>query len=160
MISTSASLPSRFFAVKTTGGQEKSVASFVALRLQLKQTSIYSIVVLENMKGYVFVEAPNAQVVTESVAGFKHVKGQIPGIIPFHDIEQFLIPKPVITELNVEDVVELIGGPFKGMRARVTRVESARSEATIILLDAPYQLPVTVDAAYLKVVEKAKTAVQ
>ena len=156
----SSSFPSRFFAVKTTGGQEKSVASFVALRLQQKQTSVYSIVVLDNMKGYVFVEAPNAQVVTESVSGFKHVKGQIPGIIPFNDIEQFLTPSPVITELKVEDIVELMGGPFKGMRARVTRVELGRSEATIILLDAPYQLPVTVDAAYLKVVEKAKSVVQ
>jgi transcriptional antiterminator NusG len=56
----------------------------------------------------------------------------------------------------VNDVVEIIAGPFKGMRAKITRIEVARSEVTVLLMDAPYQLPVTVDASYLKIVEKAK----
>ena len=47
-------------------------------------------------------------------------------------------------------MVEIIGGPFKGMKATITRVDHEKEEATVILLDAPYQLPVTVDANYLK----------
>lgn len=50
----------------------------------------------------------------------------------------------------MDQVVEIIGGPFKGMKATVTRVDQDKEEATVILLDAPYQLPVTVDANYLK----------
>ena len=46
--------------------------------------------------------------------------------------------------------VEVIGGPFQGMKATITRVDHDKEEATVILLDAPYQLPVTVDANYLK----------
>lgn len=147
---------SRLFAVKTTGRQEKTVANFVATRIQLKKKNVYSILVLENMKGYVFFEADNAQVVGESVTGFKHVKSQVPGIIQFHDIEKFLISKPVISEIGMNDVVEIIAGPFKGMKARVTRIESGKSEVTVILLDVPYQLPVTINANYLKILEKAK----
>ena len=73
----------------------------------------------------------------------------------FKDIEGFLIKKPTVTELSIDDTVEIIGGPFKGMKAKITRVDYEKHEATVILLDAPYQLPVTVDANYLKLVQKA-----
>ena len=42
------------------------------------------------------------------------------------------------------------------MRAKITRVEAGRSEVTILLLDAPYQLPVTVDVNGIRIVEKSK----
>ena len=45
------------------------------------------------------------------------------------------------------------GGPFKGMNATVSRVDHEKEEATVVLLDAAYQLPVTVDANYLKPAE-------
>jgi len=58
--------------------------------------------------------------------------------------------------LSVNDVVEIVAGPFKGMRARIDRLEVSRGEATIVLLDTPYQLPVTVDANYLKLIKKTE----
>jgi len=149
--------PSRVFAVKTTGGQEKMVADFIANRASTRKLSIYSILVLDNMKGYVFLETDNAQVVSEAVSGLKHVKGLVPGMIQFQDIEKFLITKPIISELKVDDIVEIVAGPFKGMRAKINRIELARSEVTVILLDAPYQLPVTIDASYLKLSSYAKS---
>ena len=148
---------SRLFAVKTTGGQEKTVAGFVSTRIQLKEKPVYSVVVLDTLKGYVFVEADNAQVVGESISGFKHVKSQIPGMIQHSDIEKFLVTKSIISELGKDDIVEVVTGPFKGMRARITRVEKDKSEVTLILLEAPYHLPVTVDANYLKLVERSKS---
>ena len=42
------------------------------------------------------------------------------------------------------------------MKAKITRVEVGRSEVTILLLDAPYQLPVTVDVNGIRIVEKSK----
>jgi len=149
--------PSRLFAVKTTGGQEKMVAEFIANRISTRKLSVYSILVLDNMKGYVFLETDNAQVVSEAVSGLKHVKGLVPGMIQFQDIEKFLITKPIISELKVDDIVEIVAGPFKGMRAKINRIELARSEVTVILLDAPYQLPVTIDASYLKLSSYAKS---
>ncbi len=150
----SRSISGRIFAVKTTGGQEKTVANFVSTRVQMREKKIYSVLVFETMKGYIFFEAPNAQVVGESIAGFKHVKSQVPGIIQFQDIEKFLVTKSIISELNVGDKVEVIAGPFKGMQANITRIENVRKEVTVILLDAPYQLPVTINADYLKIIQK------
>ncbi len=150
----SEAISGRIFAIKTTGGQEKTVANFVSTRAQIREKKVYSIMVFDTMKGYVFLEAPNAQVVGESIAGFKHVKSQVPGIIKFQDIEKFLVTKSIITELDLGDKVEVIAGPFKGMEAKITRIEPARKEVTMILLDAPYTLPVTVDADYLKIIQK------
>lgn len=150
---------SRIFAVKTTGGQEKTVADFIQTRVKTKAKPVYSVLVLDALKGYVFLEASNAQIISDTTAGFKHVKSQIPGMVQQQDIEKFLITKSIIAELRIGDTVEITAGPFKGMRAKINRIEPARSEATVILLDAPYQLPVTVDANFLKIVEKAKEEV-
>ena len=159
----STSIQSRFFAVKTTGGQEQNVAKFVGNRLErdeneksLHTSAIRSIVVIESLKGYVFFEAPNAQVVSDAISGFKHVKNMIPGIVPYEDIEKFLITKSLVSEVSINDVVEITSGPFKNMRAKISRVETGRSEVTIMLLDAPYQLPVTVDVNGIRIVEKSK----
>ena len=156
----STQIQSRFFAVKTTGGQEQNVAKFVGNRLERDESSIKSpirsIVVIESLKGYVFFEAPNAQVVSDAISGFKHVKNMIPGIVPYEDIEKFLVTRSIVSEISINDVVEITSGPFKNMRAKITRVEAGRSEVTILLLDAPYQLPVTVDVNGIRIVEKSR----
>ena len=82
--------------------------------------------------------------------GLRHVKGQLRGELEFSEIENYLVKKSTVSELAVDGTVEVIGGPFKGMKATITRVDHDKEEATVILLDAPYQLPVTVDANYLK----------
>ena len=146
---------SSIFPVKTTGGQERTVATFVASRAVQKNKQIYSILALDTWKGYVLFEAPNSQVVDESIQGFKHVRSKIPGMMQYQDIERFLVTKSMVAELNEGDVVEIVAGPFKSMRAKISRVEQAKQEITVVLLDTPYQLPVTVDAAYLKLVQRA-----
>ena len=78
----SQSVTARIFAVKTTGGQEKTVAKFVGDRLEKrkqegKTSQVESILVLEAQKSYVFFEAPNAQAVSDAISGFKHVKSKV-----------------------------------------------------------------------------------
>jgi transcriptional antiterminator NusG len=150
---------SKFFAIRTTGGQEHVVARLIENRIAVKKLGIQSILVLENLRGYIVVEAPDANIAYEALAGVRHVRGQIRGELQFKEIEGFLVKKPTVTELSVDDTVEIVGGPFKGIRAKITRVDYERQEATVILLDAPYQLPVTIDANYLKLVQKASQRV-
>ena len=146
---------SSIYPVKTTGGQERTVATFVANKAMQKKKPIYSILALDTWKGYVLFEAPNSQVVDESIQGFKHVRSKIPGMMQFQDIEKFLVTKSMVAELSENDIVEIVAGPFKTMRAKIVRIESAKQEVTVVLLDTPYQLPVVLDAAYLKIVQKA-----
>ena len=141
---------SKFYAIRTTGGQERVVANVLQNKIRSKNIGIYSILLLENFKGYIIVEAPDANIAFQALAGVRHIRGQIRGELPFKDIEGYLVKKPVVTELSIDDTVEVIGGPFKAMKAKITRVDYEKQEATVVLLDSPYQIPVTVDANYLK----------
>jgi transcription termination/antitermination protein NusG len=141
---------SKFFAIRTTGGQERMVADMLYTKVTAKKIGIRSVLVLDSFKGYIIVEAPDSNIAYEGLAGIRHVRGQIRGDLPFKDIEGYLIKKPTVTELSIDDTVEVIAGPFKGMKAKITRVDYEKQEATVVLLDSPYQIPVTVDANYLK----------
>lgn len=147
---TKSASDSKFFAIRTTGGQEDVVANILQNKINAKKLGIRSILVLDNFKGYIIVEAPDSNVAYEAFYGIRHARGQIRGELPFKDIEGYLVKKPVVSELNVDDTVEVIAGPFKAMKAKITRVDYEKQEATVVLLDSPYQIPVTVDANYLK----------
>lgn len=141
---------SKFFAIRITGGQENIVANVIQNKINSKKIGLFSVLILEHFKGYVIVEAPDSNIAYEALYGIRHVRGQIRGDLPFSDIEKYLIKKPVVTELNIDDIVEVIAGPFKSMKAKITRVDYEKQEVTVLLLDSPYQIPVTVDANYLK----------
>jgi|SRR5271157_426335 len=148
------------FPVKTTGGQERTVATFVATRAQQKKKPIYSVLALDTWKGYVLFEAPNSQVVDESIQGFKHVRSKIPGMMQYQDIEKFLVTKSMVAELNPDDTVEIVAGPFKSMRAKIARVEKEKQEITVTLIDTSFSMPITIDASYVRLVGRAKPEAQ
>jgi len=141
---------SKFFAIRTTGGQEHIVVNLAQNRINSKKIAVRSILLLDSFKGYIIIEAPNSNIAYDALIGVRHVKGQIRGELPYKDIENYLVKRPVVSELNIDDTVEVIAGPFKSMKAKITRVDYEKQEATVLLLDSPYQIPVTVDANYLK----------
>ena len=147
---TEAGENTKFFAIRITGGQERVVANILHTKITTKKLKIFSILVLENFKGYIIVEAPDANVAYEALSGVRHVRGQIRGELPFKDIEGYLVKKPVVTDLSIDNLVEVVAGPFKSMKAKVIRVDIEKQEATVVLLDSPYQIPVTVDANYVR----------
>ena len=129
------------FAVRTTAGQEKNVANLIEAKVKMNDLQIKSVLVPEMLKGYVFIEAD----------------GPHSGVVTFPEVERYIVVKPVIEELDEGDLVEVIGGPFKGMRAKITRVDKAKEDVTLELLEATFTLPITVHADYVKLVEKSKT---
>jgi transcriptional antiterminator NusG len=147
---------SSVFAVRTTAGQEKNVADLIAARIKTTNLPIKAILVPETLKGYVLIEAEGPHFVEKAIAGIKHVRSRIQGIVSFEEVEQYVVIKPVIDELDEEDLVEIVGGPFKGMRAKITRIDKTKEEVTLELLEATFTLPITVHADYVRLVEKAK----
>ena len=141
---------SHLFAVRTTGGQEKVVLRLLETKKRSGDLNVQSVLLVDNLKGYIVIEAEDPQIMFNAIQGIRHVKGQLRGELQYSEIENYLIKKSTVSELAVDGIVEVIGGPFKGMKATITRVDHEKEEATVILLDAPYQLPVTVDANYLK----------
>ena len=156
MVSKEEQSSSKIFAVKTTTGQEKNVARLISAKVEMTKLPIKSLLVPDTLKGYVFIEADGPHIVEEAIAGVRHVRSRIPGLVEFAEIERYIVRKPVIEDLNEDDVVEITGGPFKGMRAKITRLDKSKGEVTLELLEATFTLPITVHSDYVKLVEKAK----
>ena len=144
------------FAVRTTVGQERNVSNLISGKIEANDIPIKAILVPETLKGYIFIEADGPHVVDEAISGIKHVRSRVPGVVPFSEVEKYIVVKPVIEELDVDDLIEITGGPFKGMRAKITDIDRTKEEITIELLEATFTLPITVHADYAKLVEKGK----
>ena len=142
------------YAIKVSGGQEANVARLIAIRAQTRNLNVFSVITTPKMKGYILVEADNAATASEAVYGIKNVKSMVPGVLAPSDIEQLVARRAETVKLEPGDLVEVISGPFKGMRAKVVRFSGEKQEATINLVNVPYQLQVTVSADYLKKVEE------
>ena len=144
------------FAVRTTAGQEKNVANLIEAKVKMNELQVKAVLVPELLKGYVFIEADGPHSVEKAIAGVKHVRSRVPGVVTFPEVERYIVIKPVIEELDEDDLVEVVGGPFKGTRAKITRVDKAKEDVTLELLEATFTLPITVHADYVKLVEKSQ----
>ncbi|NVM29488.1 MAG: transcription elongation factor Spt5 [Candidatus Helarchaeota archaeon] len=143
------------FAIRTTIGQEKGVAHLLTKRMEtMKLKTLKSILVPEQLKGYVFVEAGAAEEVGQACMGIPHIRGKPIGTIALNQIEHFLIPRVPTEGLAVGDLIEIIGGPFKGEKAKVTRIDTTKEEVTLELLESTYPIPIKVHADYIKLIEK------
>jgi len=52
--------------------------------------------------------------VEEAIAGVKHVRSRIPGIVNFAEIERYIVKKPIIEELHESDIVGSDRRPLQG----------------------------------------------
>ncbi|MCX8171195.1 MAG: transcription elongation factor Spt5 [Candidatus Bathyarchaeota archaeon] len=144
----------RIFAVSTTVGQELNVAKIIMGRVEVNNIPVKAMLIPENLKGYIFIEAEGPHWVERATANIKHVKSRVPGVLPFSEIEKYIVVKSVIDELDIDDIVEIVSGPFRGMRAKITDIDRGKGEVTIELLEATFTLPVTVHADYVRLISK------
>jgi transcriptional antiterminator NusG len=143
------------FAIRTTIGQEKGVAHLIMKRVEaMNLNSFKAILVPEQLKGYVFIEALALEEVQQACLGVPHIRGKPIGVIDLADIEHFLIPRISTEGLAVGDLIEIIGGPFKGEKAKVTRIDTTKEDVTLELLESTYPIPIKVHADYIKLIEK------
>lgn len=152
--------PLFLFALRTTTGQELNVAMIVEGRIKAQNIPVRSVLVMEGMKGFIIIEAAGPHIVEQATTGIKHIKGRIHGKIEYYDIEQLIKPKPPASGLGINDTVEIVGGVLKGMKARITSIDTVKNEVTLELLEVSYTLPVTVPADHVRLVSKAETKEQ
>ena len=117
---------------------------------------VKAILVPETLRGYVFIETTEFRDVEIAISGVPHVRGRVGGKVSIEEIDKFLAPPPAAEGISVDDVVEIISGPFKGERAKVVRVDAGKEELILELLDSPYTIPVRVHADFAKIVERAE----
>ncbi len=147
----------RIFAIKTTSKQERTVADNILKSIETKATDVKvtSIIVPNELQGYVLIETPEKMNRIEQLAELiAHARTVIKGETSLAEVGHFLIPKPVVAGIDEGTIVELIAGPFKGEKAVVKRVDSAKEEITVELYESVVPIPITVRGDNVRVVEK------
>ena len=147
----------RIFAIKTTSKQERTVAYNILKAIETKATDIRvaSIIVPNELQGYVLIETPEQRNRIEPLVELiAHARVVTRGETSLAEVGHFLIPKPVVAGIDEGTIVELIAGPFKGEKAVVKRVDSAKEEITVELYESVVPIPITVRGDNVRVVEK------
>jgi len=143
------------YTIRTTSGREDIVIDILTMRLKSEGYNIKAIFHPAEIKGYVFVEGSSGDI-HKVIHGMMHVRGVIEKPVKLSDIQHFLETKKDRIKIDKGDVVEIIGGPFKGERGKIERIDKVKDEATIELLEASIPIPVTISTEFLKVVKKHK----
>jgi transcriptional antiterminator NusG len=134
----------RLFAVRTVAGREIDTALLTAQHAEDEDIPVYAVVVPPRIKSYIIVEAPAAFHVANAIRGIRYAKNVVPGILDYNDVERLLKPEAVIETLKPGDIVEIISGPFRGMKAQVVRVQAGKNEVVLNVLEVEYPLQITV----------------
>ncbi len=106
------------------------------------------------IKGYFFIETMHVdriELLSKDIRGFK---GLVKGYIDISEIEKYLTPKPAVTGLEMGTLVEIVEGPFKGERAKITAIDAAKEEVTVQLIESMVPIPVTVKAEAIRNLDK------
>ena len=140
------------YTVRTTSGREDIVIDILSTKIKAEGLEVYSLFHPAEIKGYVFLEG-NLGAIHKAVQGMMHVRSIMETPIKIDDIIQFLEPKKTKANINEDDVVEIIGGPFKGEKGKITRVDKVKDEVTIELLEASIPIPVTIATEFIKILK-------
>ncbi len=140
---------------RIVSGRERSLAAILESHLSSRPHKIKAIVLPEIIKGYMFVETEDTGEAEFLLSGVKDIKGRVPGRVD-SGLEDLLVPKSIIDTLNPGDEVEIIGGPFRGMRATIQRIIKPRDEVILLLKETEVPVPITVHVDYVKKVKSGE----
>jgi transcriptional antiterminator NusG len=142
------------FPIRTTVGQEQLVVDILSSKIAKEELNIYSIAVVPGLKGYILLEADNEVTVRRGITDTPHIKGSgiVKGAVNIEELSSLLESKPLMKSIQEGMKVEIISGPFKGEKAKVTRVNAPKEEVTVELLEAAVKIPVTIKAENIKVI--------
>lgn len=166
--------------LKTQVGQERRVAETLGNKARKFGVPVLSILSPQELRGYVFVETTDIMALEKGIRGVSYARSLVaanmevrddegnftkdrrgkiiterkPVETPFNEIEHFLTPVSAVAKIAEGDIVELVSGPFRGEKAKVTRVDDAREEITVELIDSMVPIPITVKGENVRVLKR------
>ncbi len=146
------------FIIKVTTNKEDRTIELIAKRAIKKQLNVFSIIRPHGLKGYIILEAIDRESAEEAAFNLPYVKGIVGKTVSYPEIKNMLEPKIEDYNIQVGDIVEMIGHTFKGEKAKVTRIDKAKGEVVVSLLGASVPIPVTVKIDSIKVIRREKEA--
>lgn len=143
------------YTIRATSGREEILIDILSSKIRTEGLEVKSLFHPAEIKGYVFVEGESGAI-HKAMQGVLHAKGLIEKPIRFEEIQHFLEAKKGKIKLDEGDTVEIIGGPFKGEKGQIKRIDKAKDEITIELLEATIPIPVTISTEFVKILKRAR----
>jgi len=144
------------FVYRVTAGQEKVVVDVLRHKVAKDKLPIYSIALLEDMRGYLMLEAEDEVVARQAAMKIPHIKGVLAKSMNVEEIAPLIEMRTAKLQIAKGDVVELISGPFKGEKAKIIKIDESKDEVTVELLEVAVPIPVTIKINIVKVYRKAE----
>ena len=143
------------FALRVTANREDQVVDFVSSNAERKKLPVYSVIRPHGMRGYIFIEAKDKAAAEQAAFGVPYARGVLEGEIPYEEIERSVeVEKKKEIIIKKNDVVEIIAGPFKHEKAKVTRIDKTKQEVVVELLEAAVPIPITLKEEDVKVIRR------
>ncbi len=143
------------YTLRTTVGRENAVINTLTNKIENIGSDIRALLYPAELKGYIFVEG-DLSAIEKLIQGVPHVRGLIRKEVMLQQLKQFLETKKVEIKINRGDVIEIVGGPFKGEKGKVTRIDEAKEEITVELLEAAVPIPITISTDSVRIVERSE----
>ena len=145
---------SKIFALRTTANREDQVLDFVSSNAKKKNLNVYSLTRPHGMRGYIFIESETKEDAEEAYHGVPYARGLLPSPVNYQEIEHMLEQVKAQVNIKKNDIVEIISGPFKREKAKVTKIDKQKEEVVIELLEAAVPIPITVKLDSVKVIRR------
>ncbi len=142
------------FVLRTTANREDQVMDFLVSNVEKKKLEIYALVRPHGLRGYIIVEAKSRQDAEQACQGITYSKGIIPKPLDYSEIEHMLEQAKAEFNIQKEDIVEIISGPFKREKAKVKKIDKTKEEVVVELLEATVPIPITVKLDSVKVIRR------
>lgn len=152
--------PTHIYALRTTANREEQVLDFLSSNILKKnekgeKIEVYSMIHPHGMRGYIFLEAGSRADAERAAFRVPYARGILPNEIAYNEIEHMLeTTKKAGTNIKKNDIVEIISGPFQREQAKITRVDTAKEEVVVELLEAAVPIPVTLKVDAVKVIRR------
>ncbi|MEK6852720.1 MAG: transcription elongation factor Spt5, partial [Nanoarchaeota archaeon] len=131
------------FILKVTTNKEDQVMDWIADRAKQLESSVLSVVRPHGLRGYVILEATSRKNAEEIFKNLPYVKGILKKEVTFEEIKHMIEVKVQTVNIEKGDIVEIIGGTFKRDKAKVIRINKAKEEVVVELLEAAVPIPLT-----------------
>jgi transcriptional antiterminator NusG len=145
---------SNIFTIKTQVGKEQNTADLINSRADKSKLDLPSILVTPELRGYIFVEGFDEELLKNTIKTIGYARNMLEGDIPIDQIEHFLTPTSAVAKITDGDTVEMVSGPFRGEKAKITHIDYAKEEITVELLDSMVPIPITVRGEQVRIIKR------
>ena len=147
-------IKTHLYALRVTANREDQVMTFVASNVDRKKIDVHSVIRPHGMRGYIFLESETRADAEQAAYGVPYARGILPNEIDYKEIEHML--EQVKKEVNIQknDIAEIISGPFKREKCKISRIDKGKEEVVVELLDAAVPIPITLKMDAIKVIRR------